>query len=109
VGVYGSLLLGGVWLNDIVTRNLNARMNTNPALNRREFLKQTSSAALAAATMPLTTSLAVAADDRKLPWKICAFEKPLLSLNYDETAEFFAELGFDGIEAAVRPGGHVLP
>jgi len=64
---------------------------------------------LAAATIPLTTSLAVAADDRKLPWKICAFEKPLLSLNYDETAEIFAKLGFDGIEAAVRPGGHVLP
>lgn len=30
-------------------------------------------------------------------------------LSYDETADFFAELGFDGIEAAVRPGGHVLP
>jgi sugar phosphate isomerase/epimerase len=84
-------------------------MNTNPTLNRREFLKQTSSAALAATTIPLATSLAVAAVERKLPWKICAFEKPLLFLNYDETAEVFAELGFDGIEAAVRPGGHVLP
>jgi len=30
-------------------------------------------------------------------------------LSYDETADVFAELGFDGIEAAVRPGGHVLP
>lgn len=88
---------------------ISSRMNSNRALNRRDFLKQTSSAALAAATIPLATSLAVAAETRKLPWKLCAFEKPLLFLNYDETAEVFAELGFDGIEATVRPGGHVLP
>ncbi|MSU59323.1 MAG: sugar phosphate isomerase/epimerase [Pedosphaera sp.] len=83
-------------------------MKTIPALNRRDFLKKTARVALAAA-LPAATSLAAPADRKKLPWKFCAFEKPLLFLNYDETAELFAELGFDGIEAAVRPGGHVLP
>ncbi|MEW6304165.1 MAG: sugar phosphate isomerase/epimerase family protein [Verrucomicrobiota bacterium] len=40
---------------------------------------------------------------------ICAFEKPLQHLGYDELADFIARLGFDGIEATVRRGGHVLP
>lgn len=41
--------------------------------------------------------------------KFCAFEKPLQFLSYDELAGLIAELGFDGIEAAVRAHGHVLP
>lgn len=84
-------------------------MKTETPLNRRAFLKQSTLAALAAATLPAVTSLAAPPDGKKLPWRFCAFEKPLLFLNYDDTADVFAELGFDGIEAAVRPGGHVLP
>ncbi len=76
-------------------------------LSRRHFLKQT--AALAAAATTLPAALAVSAAEKVGPWKWCAFEKPLQFLNYDETADFVAELGFDGIEATVRPGGHVLP
>jgi len=82
-------------------------MNPTDFRNRREFLKHTALASAAASLIP--TSLMAAAPDKPGPWKFCAFEKPLLFLNYDETAEVFAELGFDGIEAAVRPGGHVLP
>lgn len=41
--------------------------------------------------------------------KICAFEKFLQDLSYDQLAETIAELGFDGIEATVRKNGHVLP
>src|ERR1041385_6630902 len=78
-------------------------MKNKAAINRRDFVKQTALAALAASVSP-----ALAAE-KKLPWKFCAFEKPLLFLSYDETADLFAELGFDGIEAAVRPSGHVLP
>jgi sugar phosphate isomerase/epimerase len=84
-------------------------MKTEPTLNRRDFLRQTSGAALAAAVAPAAGSLAAPVAGEKLPWKFCAFEKPLLFLDYDATADVFAELGFDGIEAAVRPGGHVLP
>jgi sugar phosphate isomerase/epimerase len=82
-------------------------MKPDHSWNRRAFLKSTAIASAAATLMP--ASLTVAAPDRIGPWKFCAFEKPLLFLNYDETAEVFAELGFDGLEAAVRPGGHVLP
>ncbi len=82
-------------------------MKTNASLNRRAFLKTSAAAAVSLAAAPAL--LGAPAEARKLPWKFCAFEKPLLFLNYEETADFFAELGFDGIEAAVRPGGHVLP
>ena len=83
-------------------------MKTDFTLSRRQFLGRTATLAAAAATSP-GTLVNAAPTDKKLPWKFCAFEKPLLFLSYDETADFMAELGFDGIEAAVRPGGHVLP
>ena len=73
-------------------------------INRREFV----SGSLAAAT-----SLAIAnssnADDKKKKYKICAFEKFIQALNYDELGETIADLGFDGIEATVRNGGHIEP
>lgn len=37
------------------------------------------------------------------------FSKHLQFLNYKDAAECAAEIGFDGIELAVRPKGHVLP
>jgi len=82
-------------------------MKNTPHLTRREFVLCAATAALAATTLP--SALAAPAAPGKSRWKFCAFEKPVMFLNYDETADFFAELGFDGIEAAVRPGGHVLP
>src|SRR5437868_9413174 len=81
-------------------------MKSISQLSRREFVK-CSALAAAAAAIPATFGAPV--ETKKLPWKFCAFEKPVMFLNYDETAEMFAELGFNGIEAAVRPGGHVLP
>lgn len=82
-------------------------MKLNASLNRRQFLKHTAAATLAATTLP--AALAAAGGAKTGPWKFCAFEKPLQFLSYDELADLMAELGFDGIEAAVRPGGHVLP
>lgn len=40
---------------------------------------------------------------------ICTFTKPFQSLGYDRLAEAIAELGFDGIEAPIRRGGHIEP
>ena len=40
---------------------------------------------------------------------ICVFTKPFNSLSFDELADRIAELGFDGIEAPIRKGGHVEP
>lgn len=40
---------------------------------------------------------------------VCIFSKHLQFLDYAEAAETAAELGFDGLDIPVRPGGHVLP
>ena len=68
---------------------------------RRGFLAATSSlvAAQAFAQSP--------GESRKN--KLCVFTKPFNSLSFDELADKVAELGFDGIEAPIRGGGHVEP
>ncbi|MEX0601223.1 MAG: TIM barrel protein [Rhodothermales bacterium] len=40
---------------------------------------------------------------------ICVFSKHLQFLAYDAMAQTAAEIGFDGVDLTVRPGGHVLP
>lgn len=72
--------------------------------DRRSFLKQ---AAL------LTGALAVAPTEAAAPKpranKLCFFTKHLQGLSYDEIASLGAEMGVDGIEAPIRPLGHVEP
>ncbi|MFC1634740.1 sugar phosphate isomerase/epimerase family protein, partial [Planctomycetota bacterium] len=41
--------------------------------------------------------------------KICIFSKHLQWLDYRNMARTAREIGFDGIDLTVRPGGHVLP
>ncbi|MFN7138020.1 MAG: sugar phosphate isomerase/epimerase family protein [Limisphaerales bacterium] len=74
-------------------------------MNRRQFIA--SSAALSA--LALTPSLLNAQASPSKRYEFCGFTKPLQFLSYDELADTIAEIGFDGIEATVRPGGHVLP
>jgi sugar phosphate isomerase/epimerase len=45
----------------------------------------------------------------KRRFEFCTFTKPLQHLSYAEMAKTIAAMGFDGIEGAVRPKGHVLP
>jgi sugar phosphate isomerase/epimerase len=40
---------------------------------------------------------------------ICVFTEPFNTLSFDELAAAIAELGFHGIEAPVRQGGHIEP
>jgi len=42
-------------------------------------------------------------------FNICVFSKHLQWLNYREMAATAAEIGFDGVDLTVRPGGHVDP
>ncbi len=42
-------------------------------------------------------------------FKISIFSKHLQWLDYKEMAKAVAEIGFDGVDLTVRPGGHVLP
>ena len=69
--------------------------------NRREFLAATS-ALLAAPAFGQEQSEAA-------QHEICVFTKPFNSLSFDELADKVAELGFDGIEAPIRRGGHIEP
>lgn len=75
-------------------------------IDRRKFLGQ---ATLAASTTAILSPLAIAAQPNSTGYRICAFEKFLQDLSYDQLAEVVAELGFVGIEATVRNKGHVLP
>lgn len=74
------------------------------SLNRRKFLL-----AAAASTAALSTLRHASAAPAQRKYEICAFQKYLQSLTYEQLAERIANLGFDGIEATVRNGGHVLP
>ena len=65
-------------------------MKTISVLNRRQLLKQTATVALGIAALP--AAFAALAADKKLPWKICAFTKPLQFLSFDELADFFSEV-----------------
>lgn len=67
------------------------------AISRREMV-----AALSVAALPAKDK-----DAMKLP--ICAFSKHFHWAPLAETTAMCAELGYDGIDLTVRPGGHVEP
>lgn len=78
---------------------------TIPSPDRRRFLRSTAALAMAP-LIPAARGLAAAEADS---FSYCTFTKPLQHLSYEETAKAVKALGFDGIEAPVRPGGQVLP
>jgi len=75
------------------------------SVSRRQALLS-SGAALCAGALP-----AAAAEDKPAPGKlkVAIFSKHLLFLKGDALAAGAAEMGFDGIDLAVRKGGHVEP
>jgi L-ribulose-5-phosphate 3-epimerase len=80
-------------------------------LSRRVFLRTT---AAVAALPSLYTTRTIAAspasgEETKKPTKICIFSKHLQWLDYQGMAQTAADIGFDGIDLTVRPGGHILP
>ena len=75
-------------------------------INRRKFLSQT---LVATSAVAVGSQYASAAEATGSKYRICAFEKYLQDLSYDELADVIAELGFVGIEATVRNKGHVQP
>jgi sugar phosphate isomerase/epimerase len=80
---------------------------------RRDFLKKITGASLGLSGLPFSGK-AMFGERTASPianevMEICVFSKHLQFLNYDEMAETAAEIGFEGVDLAVRPGGHVLP
>jgi sugar phosphate isomerase/epimerase len=84
-------------------------MPTETVFTRRNFLAKSAVASAVAAALPLSLFAKDKTPNPETRQKFCAFTKPLQFLTFDELAELFAPLGYDGIEAPVRPGGHVLP
>ena len=80
-------------------------MSQHTTWNRRKLIQGTLGAAAAAAVPGWTRG----EKKKKLPWEFCTFTKPLQHLSYAECARVVSDLGFDGVEAPVRPGGHVVP
>ncbi len=72
--------------------------------SRRTFLGQ-----LATATALVATTDVWAAPSPPAPFNIQVFTKHLAGFNYDDISAMAAEVGFDGLDLTVRPGGHVLP
>lgn len=72
-------------------------------LNRRNFL------GTAAAGLVAGYGSRAQAQDKVELTEICVFTKPLQSLSFDDLAEQVAKLGFDGLEAPIRLGGHIEP
>lgn len=71
--------------------------------DRRTFLKN---AALLGGSLALGAPAAAAAPR---PNELCFFTKHLQGLTFDDIAGLAVEMGVDGIEAPVRPQGHVEP
>ena len=75
---------------------------------RREFIKQTAVVGLASTTPSRIFHRIPRKYEKSFP--ICIFSKHLQFLpSYEAAAEFAAQVGFDGVDLAVRPKGHVLP
>ncbi len=75
-------------------------------LNRRDFMIN---ALAAAPVLGALSGIAVAAQEKSAVPPLCVFSKHLQFLNYKELAKVCKELGLDGVDLTVRPGGHVLP
>jgi sugar phosphate isomerase/epimerase len=73
--------------------------------SRRQFLAA-SAAAIAAHSALTVPSEAAQANPQN---SICVFTKPFNSLSYEELAEKIAAIGYDGLEAPIRRGGHIDP
>lgn len=78
-------------------------------MRRRDFIKQTSSAAMLATLLPEASLLGADGFNSEIRSYICIFSKHLQWLDYREMARLAAEIGFSGIDLTVRKGGHVLP
>jgi len=84
---------------------------TAEGLSRRQVLA-TIAGACAALGLPdvsIKSNILGAQASNQKHMKVCIFSKHLQWLNYQDMAETAADIGFDGVDLSVRPGGHVLP
>ncbi|MCB1235183.1 MAG: sugar phosphate isomerase/epimerase [Verrucomicrobiae bacterium] len=79
-------------------------------MHRRHFLRNVTGAAAAAlGTEAVVAPASLRAGKADPRYTFCTFTKPIQHFSFEETAKTIAKLGFDGVEAPVRPGGQVVP
>jgi sugar phosphate isomerase/epimerase len=74
-------------------------------MDRRTFVKNTG---LAAASIPFM-GMSNPAPSLQKKHPICIFSKHLQWLDFEDVGKYVRDLGFDGVDLAVRKKGHVLP
>jgi sugar phosphate isomerase/epimerase len=84
-------------------------MEKNNMIGRRQFLADMTAAGMGLPFVHLFP-LKLMDDKNSINRDICIFSKHLQFLpDYQSMAEVAAEIGFDGVDLTVRPGGHVRP
>ncbi len=78
-------------------------------MKRRDFAKTMAVAGAGLAAGSVNPSLLAKPAGSSDRLEVHIFSKHLQFLNYKDSAEAAAEMGFDGLDLAVRPKGHVLP
>jgi L-ribulose-5-phosphate 3-epimerase len=89
---------------------------TEVVRTRRSFLGVAAAACGVAAASPARASRpqerpagAATAPRGSFAGKLCFFTKPLPEMDWRRLSRSVKQLGFDGLDLTVRPGGHVLP
>lgn len=77
------------------------------ACSRRRFLAAAAATSVAAGV--LADAQAREAGGRAASPPVCVFSKHLQHFDYPDLARVCRELGLDGVDLTVRPGGHVTP
>jgi sugar phosphate isomerase/epimerase len=75
-------------------------------LTRRDWIRTTGQAILAAGVVP---RVATSASEPAVGSIFCLFSKHLPELGWPELAQAIKDAGFAGVDLTVRPQGHVLP
>ena len=82
-------------------------------VNRRQFVRGTVATAAAASTAQLVMSSTLAADGdsrESAPQpSVGAFTKSFQDRSIPEVCHIFKQMGLDGLDLTVRPGGHIDP
>lgn len=78
-------------------------------VDRREFAKSISTAIAALSTASLNLSAAPKAAPPPARLSVHLFSKMIQFLDYKDMSAAAADMGFDGLDLTVRPGGHVEP
>ena len=76
-------------------------------MERRDFLRKGGAALASGAAMAGLAQADHHGKKKKAKWPVVAFEKVIQTLPYDRMGEELAKMGFDGIEATIRKGGHI--